>query len=295
MSKNATLRISSREPFFPSGQAWSRAGEKAGRFDEAAMMAAVGALEDYFGFPRQPLRFVSKPSDVKIRSRADIYTMTGGGAVSVSAVGLFSPNPMRSSRRVDVAEFLPYLMDDAYPCSPKMQTLHHAILALGGWVYPTEGETLVLVPPSVVSRDANGRLHDGEGPAVSWRGEDWHFLEGVKVDKRIHAGLFTAHNIDDEPNLEVRGVMLRRLGVERYLRETKAVRVARDEYGTLWRRDRRHDAPLMAVEVLNSSPEPDGTFKTYFLRVPPNMKTPHEAVAWTFGKTVKEYQPIKET
>ena len=37
------------------------------------------------------------------------------------------------------------------------------------------------------------------------------------------------------------------------------------------------------VEVVNSTPEPDGSRKTYFLRVPPTIGTAREAVAWTFG------------
>jgi hypothetical protein len=49
------------------------------------------------------------------------------------------------------------------------------------------------------------------------------------------------------------------------------------------------------VEVLNSTPEPDGTRKTYFLRVPPNLRTAREAVAWTFGLAGSQYRPERET
>lgn len=37
------------------------------------------------------------------------------------------------------------------------------------------------------------------------------------------------------------------------------------------------------IKVLNSTAESDGTFKTYWLRVPANIDTAKEAVAWTFG------------
>ena len=46
------------------------------------------------------------------------------------------------------------------------------------------------------------------------------------------------------------------------------------------------------VELLNSTPEPNGEHKTYFLRVPPTMQTAHEAVAWTFDKKQIDYAPI---
>lgn len=39
-----------------------------------------------------------------------------------------------------------------------------------------------------------------------------------------------------------------------------------------------------------------GSFKDYFLRVPPQIKTASEAVAWTFGfDKVQEYAPSIET
>lgn len=52
---------------------------------------------------------------------------------------------------------------------------------------------------------------------------------------------------------------------------------------------------LVMVKVVNSTPEPDGQFKDYFLRVPPQMRRAKEAVAWTFNKTETKYQPAMET
>jgi hypothetical protein len=49
------------------------------------------------------------------------------------------------------------------------------------------------------------------------------------------------------------------------------------------------------VEVRNSTPEPDGSVKHYWLRVPPHCKTASKAVAWTFGLSVKDYAPKRET
>ena len=37
------------------------------------------------------------------------------------------------------------------------------------------------------------------------------------------------------------------------------------------------------VEVQNSTPEPDGSYRTYFLRVPNHTFTARDGVAWTFG------------
>jgi hypothetical protein len=55
------------------------------------------------------------------------------------------------------------------------------------------------------------------------------------------------------------------------------------------------DEDIVMVEVQNATPEPDGSRKTYFLRVPPTMATARQAVAWTFGKEEREYAPDRET
>jgi hypothetical protein len=49
------------------------------------------------------------------------------------------------------------------------------------------------------------------------------------------------------------------------------------------------------VKVRNSTPEPDGTIKDYYIRAHWNCKTAHEAVASSFGKTADEYHPLIET
>jgi len=55
------------------------------------------------------------------------------------------------------------------------------------------------------------------------------------------------------------------------------------------------DDPVCVLKVINSTAEPDGTFKNYYLTVPPNMKKCKEAVAWTFRMTADDYAPMQET
>jgi len=47
--------------------------------------------------------------------------------------------------------------------------------------------------------------------------------------------------------------------------------------------------------VTNSTPEPEGHLKKYFIRVPPATRTAREGVAWTFGMGPQEYNPKKQT
>ena len=102
--------------------------------------------------------------------------------------------------------------------------------------------------------------------------------------------------IDAETNVEVRRVMIERMGAPRLVREGGAEFVHGDKTGRLWRRPLgTRDEPVVLVEVLNSTPEPDGSQKTYFLRVPPTMRTAREAVAWTFEMTAGGYEPTVES
>ena len=55
------------------------------------------------------------------------------------------------------------------------------------------------------------------------------------------------------------------------------------------------DEPLVMVEVVNSTAEPDGTYKDYFLRVPPDIETARAAVAWTFDVEPERYRVEVQT
>jgi len=52
----------------------------------------------------------------------------------------------------------------------------------------------------------------------------------------------------------------------------------------LWRTSFQIDGEhYAAVEVVIATAEPDGSYRRYFLRVPPATRTAREAFAWTFG------------
>ncbi len=127
----------------------------------------------------------------------------------------------------------------------------------------------------------------------------WH---GVTVDRAVvlQPETITLEAIDTESNVERRRVLVERFGAERLIRGAELVH--EDETGRLWRRGFRNgrwgsptDEPLTMLEVVNSTPEPDGSRKTYFLRVPPNMWAARGAVPWTFGLGLGEYAPARES
>jgi hypothetical protein len=159
-------------------------------------------------------------------------------------------------------------------------------------------DRIVAVPRPGLSI-SDRRLHDESGPAIRWAdGSRQWFWEGLRVSQAVVESpeSLTAEDVLDERNLERRRVMLERMGYERYVLTAGGRVVAKDAFGRLWecRALPGEREPLFLVEVENSTPEPDGSTKRYFLRVPPSV-TPHEAVAWTFGIDPSRYEPVAES
>lgn len=160
------------------------------------------------------------------------------------------------------------------------------------WVFNNGG---VLVPtPAMHSLD--GFLHRDDGPAVEYdSGKRYWFWRGIAVPQQVIEApeTLSTKQILAEPNVEVRRVMMERFGFERLIRESKAKKRASDDYGVLYELDVPGDEPLVMVAVVNSTAELDGSFKDYWLRVPPTVRTPRDAVAWTFN--VNDYTPAVQT
>jgi hypothetical protein len=138
---------------------------------------------------------------------------------------------------------------------------------------------------------------------------DVHMPLNVILD---HSSL-TLERILKESNAEVARVMVSLYGEARFLRDVGAEVVHQDDFGTLYRY-RLHGRNLLMVKVVNSTPQPDGSFKNYFLGVhpelrplppvgtsawfadhPPQALTARNAVASTFSMTGEEYSPDVQT
>ncbi|MEW2140150.1 DUF6745 domain-containing protein [Streptomyces sp. NPDC005409] len=173
-----------------------------------------------------------------------------------------------------------------------------AVARSAGWWWPYEMLAVVCERPVELHRDEAGRLDRGDGPALAFPdGFALHAWRGMPVPADFLAGLegLTPERIRDEENAELRRVMLEHYGYERYLTASGAEPVHRDGTGVLWRIPLPDDEDVVMVEVVNSTPEPDGTSRTYWLRVPPHTRTAREGVAWTFGLGAQAYAPVLET
>ncbi|MDH6228143.1 MULTISPECIES: DUF6745 domain-containing protein [Streptomyces] len=173
-----------------------------------------------------------------------------------------------------------------------------AVARHAGWWWPYERTAVLCERPVELHRDENGRLDRGDGPALAYPdGFALYAWRGMPVPAEFLTGLasLTPDRIRSEENAELRRVMLEHYGYDRYLSDSGARPLHRDGSGVLWRIDLPDDEPVVMVEVVNSTAEPDGTFRTYWLRVPPRTRTAREGVAWTFGLTAEAYAPVRET
>ena len=168
-----------------------------------------------------------------------------------------------------------------------------------GWWWPFSNAVILTERPVSLSRDDRGRLHAESGPAILYLDGfgiwAWH---GVRVRREIieSPDTLTAAEIDGEVNAEIRRVMVERFGEARYIQESGAKIIHRDEWGTLYRKEQPDDEPICMVKVVNSTAEPDGSFKDYWLGVKPDCKTALEAVASTFridGKPINPRQYLE--
>ena len=119
------------------------------------------------------------------------------------------------------------------------------------------------------------------GPACAYPdGWEIYAVHGVRVPEYIvmKPNEITTKAIDDEGNAEIRRIMIDRYGLSRYVTDSgaKTIHELPENYfvkglrtARLLVKEVRDDEPIVMLDMLNSTPEPDGTTKRYLLRVDP--------------------------
>jgi len=164
-----------------------------------------------------------------------------------------------------------------------------------GWLQPHQHTCWLAERPNLLRGDARDRLHNADGPALrypdGWSVWAW---KGVEVPRSVIEApeTVTLAAIEAEQNVQVRRCMIEIMTPQRYVAQGGADRAAEDETGILWRKTWLPFDAWAAVEVINATPEPDGTRKHFFLQVPAHMRTAREAVAWTYGLSANSYAKL---
>ena len=179
-----------------------------------------------------------------------------------------------------------------------------------GWWTPLKDVVIFQHRPKNIHLDDRGRLHNEHGAAIEYRGmglSNVWAIHGVRTSEKVITRQFDWKDIDSEKNVEVRRIMIDLYGQSKYIEESGLKPVHTDDFGTLYRKEFTGDETLVVVKVINSTPEPDGSYKDYWLRVDPNayggVKTALDAVASTWrnsdGSMIfdspQKYQPDIQT
>ena len=168
----------------------------------------------------------------------------------------------------------------------KLAQACYGVISLGGI-------EILIAHPTVATFDTAGRLHRTDGPALAWSdGYAVWAIHGVRIEPkgvlataddlcvRMTSGRLVAKEIAEHANAEVRRVLvdlynagdtgryLRDLGAEVVHEDTDALGLPR----RLLRIRQQGDEPIVAIEVTNSTPEPDGTHKKYTFRCHPELR-----------------------
>lgn len=169
----------------------------------------------------------------------------------------------------------------------KMNGLGYVAQAAGPW-WPMKDSVVISDRFKEIAMN-NGQLHNPSGKAIEYA-DGWgtHALRGVRVPAYLieNPESITPAIINKENNQEIKRIMIEVFGFERYVLEGGGTLLSEDETGKLWMiKEYRdiHREHLFLVAVKNASKEPDGTYKSYLLRVPPWISSAKEGVAWTFG------------
>jgi hypothetical protein len=227
-------------------------------------------------------------------ARDAIQRMSYGGIAAVDclcrAVRGSKSDPKSSQDCTSNAE------KDANTIEAALECLQRAMLAGAGWIIEGQ-DTLWVVPIPRIRCDRRFRLHSEKEAAVVWsNGLREFYWRGVHVPNQfvLDPQNLTARRILAERNVELRRVMIERVGLEKLIRDSAAQIVDKDiDYGgerQLLRIDLSADEPVVAVRVICPSSR-----RSYILRVPPTTRSCQDAIAWTFGFSSQEYVPLVET
>lgn len=177
----------------------------------------------------------------------------------------------------------------------------------------------------ITIKNEEGRLHADHEPAwrsptrIMWYrdgrkhgvdadiyGSITYYYENIRIPPKYNQAvadpeLLTVEEVLKHTNQEVRYVGIKIVGFDRIMKHKNCKIIDRDEKKgqVLFTISGIFEEPVAYVKVINSTAEPDGSFKNYFLCVPPpseGIKSCGAAVAWTFGfKNAEDYHPEQET
>lgn len=156
--------------------------------------------------------------------------------------------------------------------------------------------------PEIYAFDQNRGLHSETGPAVKYRDGlcSIYMWKGTRIPKDLieNRHKMTVKDIIGEQNAEIRRIMVEIYsmmnGPDSILKDMKATLVSEDE-NQGQKRELYRIQDQMYMRVRNGSLEPDGSRRTFLISAISTAKTPHEAVAESYGRPPAKYKEAVRT
>jgi hypothetical protein len=165
------------------------------------------------------------------------------------------------------------------------------------WWFPYRGLVLASERPTVLSVNAQGRLHSAEGQAIGYSdGWGFHYLNGISMEPWMVTtphGQLDAKKILGVPNVDQRRELIRRIGIERLVDHLPHKSL-----------DKKGDYELLAIDLSDElkacrylkmlNPSVPGVW--HLEGVSNDCKTVQHALNWRRYKDItQEWQPAQLT
>lgn len=168
--------------------------------------------------------------------------------------------------------------------------------------WPNKRFIVVCEPPTRILRNNNRQLHSTEKLAVRFP-DGWGLaaINGVVIPTiYLHQRKkLTLDVIRKTSNVEVKRALIELYGYEAWLVDSKATLIHEDidrvgKPRRLWQMDKGtgdflswRQPGINLLEVVNSTPELDGSYKKYFLQVTSNINRVDEALRWMLHEEMR--------
>ncbi|RCJ38667.1 hypothetical protein A6770_39605 [Nostoc minutum NIES-26] len=187
-------------------------------------------------------------------------------------------NPKEWERLASKYDFLISVLNCIYP--PKVWNAFSELITECGWIFPFEKLCLICDYPLEFRYDNAYRLHAEGLPAIEIaQGCNIYAYHGVLLPEKygkLHPDQWQAKWVLEEYNAELRRVLIQGIGYARIIEELQATELDSYQEYTLFKIDSDVDSEPIHLLKMNCP----STGRIHVLRVPPNINSAREAIAW---------------
>jgi hypothetical protein len=284
---------------------WLAVGRSTKRADRPKMEDAVRHLYKFCNFsPPQvfvwcdsPLEAARKKLEMngeKAKNRTIWDIMGGYSWYTSGAMGTTSTWAFYDAGRKIGVQYEKKLNDALDACL--------TLTGTGMW-FPFENVVFMCDNPSELHLNAQGNLHNEDGPAMLFAdGFGLWAIHGVVVPREVieHPEHITAKLALKEENSEIRRVMCERMGWDKFIKDAGLALVDEcDDPGNPSQVISLYDTPekiegqpVRLFHCVNGTPKPNGEVPQYGITVPVTIATALEAAALIAGMPVEMYRQI---